>query len=163
MFADLVLITSPCSVTTTASDDEFSQQTLLGGTAAPTFLLSLVWRPCTGFFPNSPFARVVCAEVSFRPCRCRTCSSSMPQAPPTSTISLRSSGPWPLCGVQCSLQCPGLAGNEAHRTLNDPVGLTLQLAVSLAQSDSLLGGLVQSLSPIAGSLSHLGVTLLRPC
>ena len=62
--------------------------------------------------------------VSFRPCRCRTWSSSMPQTPPTSTMSLRRRDSGPLAVLQCTLQCPGLAGNEAHRTLDDPIGLS---------------------------------------
>ena len=106
------------------------QQTLLGGTAAPTFLLSLVWRACTGSFLQTPesvccsFEHVAFAAMSFRRCRCRTCSSGMPQTPPASTISLRRAGLWPHGMLQCSLQCPGLTGNEPHRTLDDLVRLT---------------------------------------
>ena len=76
MFADLVLIAIPCSVTTTASDDEFSMPT---NTLGRTFFLSLVWWACTGSClqtPGSvccPFAHAACAAVS-SVCRCRTCS-----------------------------------------------------------------------------------------
>ena len=38
----------------------------------------------------------VCA-MSFRRCRCRTCSSGMPQIPPLHTVSLRRVGLWSQC------------------------------------------------------------------
>ena len=115
MFADLVLIASPCSDTTTASNEEFSMATnTLGWNRGSHF------PPLAGlagmhriFSPNSRIGVLSLrpcslAAVSFRRCRCRTCSSGLPQTPPASTISLRRAGLWPQCDapVQPSVSWP---------------------------------------------------------
>ena len=70
MFAERVLIAVPCSVTTTASDDES-------------------WPACTGSSLRileqvcCPFGHAASAVASFRRCRCRTCSSSTQHIPPS--------------------------------------------------------------------------------
>ena len=73
-FTVRVLIASPCSVTTTASDDEFKM---------PIKLQDGVRLACTSSALQisgsvfCPFVGLVCAAVSFRRCQCHTCSSSM--------------------------------------------------------------------------------------
>ena len=46
-----------------------------------------------------PFVHAVCAAVSFRRCRRRTCSSSVQRIPQASTISLRRAELWSQCGA----------------------------------------------------------------
>ena len=126
MFAARVLIASPCSVTTTASDDDFSMTTNTPGwNRVPTFLLLLAWQACTGSslrIPGSvccPFAHAmqplhrclsVAADVAPVHQECRKLHQ-----PAQYPCVRRDSGPNAM--LQRSLQCSGLAGHEPHCTL----------------------------------------------
>ena len=131
MFAERVLIAISCSVTTTASDDEFNIPTnTLGWNRSSHF------PPLAGlagmyriFSPNSRIG-----VLSLRPCS--LCSGVFPSLPMSHLFIKYAANPtnqqYPCVGedsgpnavLQCSPQCPGLAGNELHRTLDEPFGLT---------------------------------------
>ena len=174
MFANLGLIASPCSVMTTASDDEFSlgQQTLQNGTAAPTFLLSLVCRACTRSFSK---LQDRCSDVPSPVQPLQWCLSVPADVTPVHQVHSklhqpaeypcvgRDSGPYAelQCGLQCpglasneppaetgSFQCSGLTSNEPHCTFDDPTGLAFSNWRTLGRFGFLLDGLVQSLSPV---------------
>ena len=98
MFADLVLFASPCSVTTTVSDDASSMPT--NSWVEPRLPLSSS-RHVQDLFSNSRIG-----VFSFPQYLCIGQDSD------------------PFAMLQCSLQCPGLTGNEPHRTLDDPVRMT---------------------------------------
>ena len=99
-FAERVLIAVPCSMTTTASDDEFSISTNTPGWNSgshfpPLAGLAGLYRIFSSRIPGwvcCPFGCAPSAAVSFRRCQCHTCSSGTQQTPPTSTISLRRAG-----------------------------------------------------------------------
>ena len=108
-FAERVLIAVPCSVTTTASDDEFSIPTNTPGwnrgSHFPPFAgLAGMYRI---FSPTSRMGvlslRAASAAASIRRCRCHTCSSGTQQNPPSSTVSLRRAGLWFLCDAPTQL------------------------------------------------------------
>ena len=102
------LIAVPCSVTTTASDDEFSIPM-----NAPGWNRGSHFPPLDGlagmyriFCPNSrmgvcPFGGAASAAV--RRCQCHTCSSGTKQTPPTSTTSLRRAGFWSQSDARAQL------------------------------------------------------------
>ena len=133
MFAELVLIASPCSVTTTASDDEFSMPTNTPGWNRGSDLAGMY----RIFSPNSRIG-VLSLPPVWSLQRCLSVPADVAPVhqvcrklhqPAQSPCVGRDSGPYAL--LQCSLHCPGLACNEPHRTLNDPVGLTFSLWHSL--------------------------------
>ena len=82
-----------CSVTTTASDDDFSMPANTPEWSRGSHFPSLAG--LAGMYkissPNSKigclFAQTVSAAVSFRRCRCRTRSSGTQRVPPASTVS----------------------------------------------------------------------------
>ena len=106
-FAARVLIASPCSVTTTSSDDEFSMPTNTPGWNRwfPLSSSSLAWPACTKsslripgsvtrclFDPLQPVQRCVSVAADVTPVH-----QGMQQIPPASTISLRRAGFWSQC------------------------------------------------------------------
>ena len=140
MFAERVLIAVPCSVTTTASDDEFSIPTNTPG-----------WNRGFPFSPSRWLARHVqdllsefqnrCVVPStmqplqwrlFRRCRCHTCSSGTQQNSARQHRILASGGI--LVSMRCSntaFQCSGVTGNESHRAFADSIGLAFSHLRSL--------------------------------
>ena len=128
MLTDLVSAASLCSVTTT---DEFSIPT-----NTPGWNRGSHFPPLAGlagmhriFSPNSRIG-----VLFLRPCR--LCSGVFPSLPmshlfiryaanSTNQHNILTSGGTlvPCAMIQRSLQCPCLAGNEAHRTLDDTIGL----------------------------------------
>ena len=129
------MIAVPCSVTTTATDDEFSiPRTLRDGIAVPTFLLLLAWVACTESslrIPGwvcCPFGHAASAAVSFRRCQCHLFISKLHQPTQYPCVG-RDSGPNAM--LERSFQCSGLTGNEPHCTFHDRVGLAFSNLRSL--------------------------------
>ena len=78
-----------------------------------------------------PFAHEACAAVSFRRCRCRTCSSGTQDIPPASVVSLRQARLSCQCDAppQPSVFWPGRL--RSHRTLDVLIGLLFSYQWSL--------------------------------
>ena len=129
-FAARVLIASPCSVTTSASDDEFNMptDTPRWNRSSHFPLLFLVWQACTRSplrIPGSeccPFAHAACAAMSFRRCRCHTCSQVRSEFHQPGKYPCVGRAPSPEKMLQRSLQLSGLASHESHCTSDDPIG-----------------------------------------
>ena len=97
-FAARLLIAFHCPVTTAASDDELRMPTRMES----RFPFSSACRLGQSSLRISgsvccPFGYAACVAVSFRRCRCRTCSSCTQHIPPASQISLRWKGLWSQC------------------------------------------------------------------
>ena len=147
-FAERVLIAVPCSVTTTATDDEFSIPT-----NTPGWHRGSHFPPLAGlggmhriFSPNSRMG-----VLSLRSCSlCSGVFPSMPmspvhqQTPPTSTISLRRAGFCSQCDARAQLSVfwPDWQRAPLHVPRPCWTGF-LQLAVSLERFGFLLDGLVR--------------------
>ena len=108
MLAVRVLIALPCSVTTTASDDESSIPTNTPGWNRGSHFprladLAGMYRI---FSPNSRIGVLSLRPWSFHHCRRRICSSDVQRIPVASTISLRRAGLWLPCGVPAQPSVP---------------------------------------------------------
>ena len=128
-FAARVLIASPCSVTTTASDDEFSMPTNIPGRYRGShFLLLLAWPTCARPSLQIP----------------RWCLSVAADVTPVHQIrsELHKPAQYPCIRwdfdantmLQRSFQCSGLTSHESHRAFGDSVGVALSHWLSLWHS-----------------------------
>ena len=146
------------SVTTTASDDEFSMPTNNPRWSCASHFppLAGLAGKCKIFSPNS---RIV--VLSFRPCS--LCSGVLPSLPmshlftrnaakSTSQHSILASGGTlaPMRCSQRSLQCSSLS----HCTFDDPVGLAFTQLVVSPEPGFPLGDLVRVPSPVPQSPVH---------